>query len=177
VIYSDASGKPEALLGATEQLTFKSTNTAGWYDLQFASPVKLAAGNYWIGVMTGATAGVTGFRYDSVAGARAWNANPYASGPTNPSERSPPTASRCRCTRRTSQPARDHKHRRGARARTEFLEAAARSCECRASVEHDHDLAVPADGALQLRLDRCHRGRQARDQLRERARLASVPGG
>jgi hypothetical protein len=84
VIYSDASGKPEALLGATEQLTFKSTNTAGWYDLQFASPVKLAAGNYWIGVMTGATAGVTGFRYDSVAGARNYNANTYASGPTNP---------------------------------------------------------------------------------------------
>jgi hypothetical protein len=83
VIYSDASGKPEALLGATEQLTFKSTNTAGWYDLQFASPVKLAAGSYWIGVMTGATAGVTGFRYDNVAGARNYNANTYASGPTN----------------------------------------------------------------------------------------------
>jgi hypothetical protein len=84
VLYSDAGGKPEALLGVSEQLTFKSTNEAGWYDLKFASPVKLAAGSYWIGVMTGATAGVTGFRYDSVAGARVWNANTFASGPSNP---------------------------------------------------------------------------------------------
>ena len=84
VIYSDVGAKPEALLGVSEQLTFKSTNATGWYDLPFASPVKLAAGNYWIGVITGATNGVAGFRYDSVAGARAYNANTYASGPTSP---------------------------------------------------------------------------------------------
>jgi hypothetical protein len=84
VIYSDASGKPAALLGVSEQLTFKSTNAAGWYDLPFASPVKLAVGNYWIGVITGATSGVAGFRYDNVTGARDYNANTYASGPTNP---------------------------------------------------------------------------------------------
>jgi hypothetical protein len=46
--------------------------------------VKLAAGNYWIGVITGATNSVAGFRYDSVTGARAYNANTYTSGPTNP---------------------------------------------------------------------------------------------
>jgi hypothetical protein len=46
--------------------------------------VKLAAGNYWIGVMTGATAGVASFRWDSVTGSRDWNTNTYASGPTNP---------------------------------------------------------------------------------------------
>jgi DNA-binding beta-propeller fold protein YncE len=84
LIYSDASGKPEALLGVSEQLTFKSTNAAGWYQLPFAGGVKLAAGSYWIGVITGATQKVAGFRFDSVSGARDYNANAYSSGPTNP---------------------------------------------------------------------------------------------
>jgi hypothetical protein len=84
VIYSDSRGKPEALLGVSEQRTFKSTNVAGWYELPFASPVKLAAGNYWIGVITGVTPGVAGWRFDRVTGGRAWNANAFASGPTNP---------------------------------------------------------------------------------------------
>ena len=84
IIYSDNAGKPEALLGTSEQLTFKSSNAAGWYDLSFSSPVKLTAGNYWIGVITGATGGVAGFRYDSVAGARDYNTNSYSTGPSNP---------------------------------------------------------------------------------------------
>jgi hypothetical protein len=84
VIYSDAGGKPQALLGASEQLTFKSTNKAEWYDLPFASAVKLAPGNYWIGAITGATSGVAGFRYTSVTGSRDYNANTYASGASNP---------------------------------------------------------------------------------------------
>ncbi len=84
LIYADASNAPGALLGVSEQLTFKSTNSAGWYDLVFSAPVKLAAGNYWIGVITGATAYVASIRYDSVAGSRDYNANTYTSGPTNP---------------------------------------------------------------------------------------------
>jgi hypothetical protein len=46
--------------------------------------VKLAAGNYWIGVITGATSNVAGFRYTSVASSRAFNVNTYTSEPTNP---------------------------------------------------------------------------------------------
>ncbi len=84
ILYADSAGAPGALLGTSEQLTFKSTNTAGWYGLPFSSPVKLAAGNYWIGVMTGPTASVAGFRFDSVSGSRDYNANPFASGPTDP---------------------------------------------------------------------------------------------
>jgi hypothetical protein len=84
LIYSDNAGKPEALLGVSETLTFKSTSAAGWYVLPFATGVKLAAGNYWIGVITGTTQKVTGFRYTSVTGSRDYNANPYSSGPTNP---------------------------------------------------------------------------------------------
>jgi hypothetical protein len=84
VVYSDNSGKPETRLGVTEQLVFKSTQAPGWYQLPFASALKLAAGSYWIGVITGATAKVSGFRYDSVTSARDYNANTYAAGPSNP---------------------------------------------------------------------------------------------
>ena len=84
IIYSYVSGKPEALLGVTEQLTFTSTSSAGWYDLVFSTPLKLSAGNYWIGAITGATSNVAGFRYDSVSGSRDHNSNTYTSGPSNP---------------------------------------------------------------------------------------------
>jgi hypothetical protein len=84
LIYADSSNAPGALLGTSEQLTFKNTNSTGWYDLVFSSPVKLAVGNYWIGVITGATSNVAGFRYDSVAASRDYNSNTYTSGPTNP---------------------------------------------------------------------------------------------
>jgi hypothetical protein len=84
VLYADSSGAPAALLGVSEQLTFKNTNAAGWYDLTFTTPVKLAAGNYWIGVITGASSNVAGFRFDSVTAARDYNQNTFTSGPTNP---------------------------------------------------------------------------------------------
>ena len=84
IIYADASGKPQALLGASEQLTFKSTSSAGWYELKFPSPVTLTAGSYWIGVLTGATGKVAGFRFTKVTAARNYNANTYSSGPSNP---------------------------------------------------------------------------------------------
>jgi subtilisin family serine protease/fibronectin type 3 domain-containing protein len=84
LIYADSSGSPAALLATSTQLTFKSTNTAGWYDLPFASPPALTVGNYWIGVITGGTGGIAGFRYDKVTGSRDYNSNSYTSGPTNP---------------------------------------------------------------------------------------------
>ncbi len=84
VIYSDSSGKPETLLGVSEQLTFKSTNAPGWYELPFATPVNLGAGSYWIGFITGPTSNVADFRYDSVTNSRDYNSNAYASGPSNP---------------------------------------------------------------------------------------------
>ncbi|HEY4450506.1 MAG TPA: S8 family serine peptidase [Solirubrobacteraceae bacterium] len=84
VIYADNGGAPGALLGVSQQLTFLSSNAAGWYDMVFSSPITLAAGNYWIGLITGSTAGVAGFRYTSVAGSRDFNTNSYPSGPSNP---------------------------------------------------------------------------------------------
>jgi hypothetical protein len=84
IIYSDAPGKPEALLAVSEELTFTSAMPAGWYDLPFPAAVKLSPGSYWIGVITGASSHVAGFRYDRVSGSRDYNANPYGSGASNP---------------------------------------------------------------------------------------------
>jgi hypothetical protein len=84
IIYADSGGNPGARLATSTQLMFKSTNAAGWYDLTFSGPPVLAAGNYWIGVITGLSSNVAGFRYDSVAGSRKFNTNTFTSGPTNP---------------------------------------------------------------------------------------------
>src|SRR6202035_601911 len=84
VLYADSAGAPAALLGTSSPLTFSNTNAAGWYALTFATPLKVAAGNYCIGVLTGASSGVAGFRYDSVTNSREINANTYSSGPSDP---------------------------------------------------------------------------------------------
>jgi thermitase len=84
VIYADQAGVPGALLAVSNELTFHSTDSAGWYDLVFPSAVALQPGTYWIGVISGGASSVTGFRYASVAGARALNSNVYTSGPSNP---------------------------------------------------------------------------------------------
>jgi hypothetical protein len=84
VLYADSGGAPGALLGTTGQLAFSSSGAAGWYDLTFPSGVSVSAGKYWIGVITGGTSGVAGFRYSNVSGSRDYNVNTYTSGPTNP---------------------------------------------------------------------------------------------
>jgi hypothetical protein len=84
VIYSDSAGSPGALVATSEQLTFNSTNAAGWYDLSFPTPVKLSPGSYWIGTLDGPASKVAGVRFDSVAGSRTYNVNAYVSGASNP---------------------------------------------------------------------------------------------
>ncbi|MGA2926926.1 MAG: heparin lyase I family protein [Solirubrobacteraceae bacterium] len=84
VIYADANG-PGALVASTTAITFSSTQSAGWYTLNFASEPTLAAGNYWLGTITGGTANAAESCHDAGAsGARAANVNPYASGPSSP---------------------------------------------------------------------------------------------
>jgi hypothetical protein len=84
VIYADQGGAPGALLATSTELSFASTQPAGWYPLAFPAPVTLPAGRYWIGALSGATAGVARFRWDAVTGSRVFNANTYTSGPSDP---------------------------------------------------------------------------------------------
>ena len=44
VVYADSGGSPGSLIAVSNQVTFASTNTAGWYDLPFSTPVGFAAG-------------------------------------------------------------------------------------------------------------------------------------
>ncbi len=82
VLYADSAGSPGGLLGASDPITFSSSGPAGWYDLTFPSAVALTPGSYWIGVLSGATSYVAGFRWTTVGGARSYNYNSYATGPT-----------------------------------------------------------------------------------------------
>jgi hypothetical protein len=84
IFYADSKGKPAALLGTTVQLSFTSKSSAGWYHLSFPTPLKLVAGNYWIGMITGAGQYVAGERYSSVANAEDSNTNSYTAGASNP---------------------------------------------------------------------------------------------
>jgi alpha-tubulin suppressor-like RCC1 family protein len=84
VVYADAKGKPRALAGVTEELAFTSASSAGWYRLGFSSPLKLGAGTYWIGLLTGQSNRVAGERFDFARNAEDYNANAYEAGPSNP---------------------------------------------------------------------------------------------
>lgn len=84
IVYADAGGVPGALFGATNELSFQSSATAGWYDLPFPSPLNLPPGDYWLGILSGPQPDVAAFAYDAVPAVRATNANPYAAGPSDP---------------------------------------------------------------------------------------------
>jgi hypothetical protein len=85
VIYANAGGVPGALLATGTQVSYQaSVNGTGWLDLPFASAVKLSPGAYWLGFITGGTSEAIGYRYDTVAKSRAYDANAYSTGPTNP---------------------------------------------------------------------------------------------
>ena len=84
VIYGDSNGAPGALLGVSSPYTYASTQPAGWYKLLFPAAVGLSAGNYWIGVITGASWWVAGYRFDSATSAKAYNQNRFAAGPSDP---------------------------------------------------------------------------------------------
>jgi hypothetical protein len=84
VFYEDSKGKPGKLLGETSKLKFSSKEAAGLYHFAFVPPLKLGAGTYWMGIITGATAKVAGERFDNVKNAEDYNNNAYLSGASNP---------------------------------------------------------------------------------------------
>jgi hypothetical protein len=84
LIYADSNG-PGALVASTTAVSFSNTEGAGWYTLTFATPPKLAAGKYWLGLFTGGTPNVAAYCYDAGSSTvRATDTNTYTSGPSNP---------------------------------------------------------------------------------------------
>jgi len=84
VIYADAGGEPGALLGTTAEVSGSGSDPAGWRDLPFASPVRLAAGSYWLGFLAGNTTSVLKFYFDEYVGAYRTNVDAYADGASDP---------------------------------------------------------------------------------------------
>ena len=85
VIYADSGGSPGALVASGTEVTYRgNVNGSGWFDLPFASPVTLSPGTYWLGFIAGASNEGMGYVFSGSPNSRAYTANAYTSGPTNP---------------------------------------------------------------------------------------------
>jgi hypothetical protein len=83
-IYADSFGTPGKLLGTTQSFNYSDNGAAAWWGLQFAKPLHLTAGRYWLAVLTSGTAGVAGWRYDVIPNSRVYNSNAFSAGFSDP---------------------------------------------------------------------------------------------
>ena len=87
VVYAYSSGAPTLLLSTSLPLAFRSSNPAGWYDLNFATPPAVTSGTiYCIGFISGGpNPGAAAYYFDlAPAQVRLTSPNVYTSGPSNP---------------------------------------------------------------------------------------------
>lgn len=82
IVYGNRRGRPGRLLAHTERLRVAGTSQPGWYHLRLRQPLALRTGRYWLGLMTGGTGGVLGYRFRTVRHARDLNANRFNRGPS-----------------------------------------------------------------------------------------------
>jgi hypothetical protein len=85
VVYADANGQPGALLGVSNPVTITAGQAFAWVPFTFSIPPPLAVGPVWIGFIGGGpTSGLIRLRVDAASGTIRSNADPYATGPSNP---------------------------------------------------------------------------------------------
>ena len=85
VVYADANGQPGGLLGVSNPATITAGQTFAWVPFTFSTAPPLAVGPVWIGFIGGGpTSGLIRLRVDSASGTIRSNADPYATGPSNP---------------------------------------------------------------------------------------------
>jgi hypothetical protein len=84
VIYRDAAGAPGALAAAGPEQVVTPAAGGEWIALPLSTPVSLAPGTYWLGVLTGDTSKATVHFVGSTPRAKVsvWDA--YANGAGNP---------------------------------------------------------------------------------------------
>jgi serine protease len=80
VLYAGTASGPTTRIGTTTAATISAGRSAAWLRLSFATPIRLAAGTYWIGLHTGGTSGVMRFAATAVAGALRFNTDTYSDG-------------------------------------------------------------------------------------------------
>ena len=84
VIYSDSDGAPGALVATGPETVVTASPNGEWIPLDFAAPVALTPGTYWLGTITGTTSGATHHYIGTTEDARVYAWDPYTGGATDP---------------------------------------------------------------------------------------------
>lgn len=82
-IYSDVAGVPTTLLGSTSVVALNQADGPAYRDYNFATPVELAPGSYWIGVQVETSSRVN-FYHKSTASGINYNSDTYSDGLATP---------------------------------------------------------------------------------------------
>jgi hypothetical protein len=77
------SGAPGTRLCQTSQITISAGASARWVDLPIVGSCTLAAGTYYLGLLTSTTPGVMRYYGTTASGALVHDANAFASGPSS----------------------------------------------------------------------------------------------
>jgi hypothetical protein len=78
-----ANGGPGTLITTSKPVTVTATDGPSWRDYVLSNAVSLPAGTYWLILLAGGSS-VAQTAADRSTGIEAYNANAYASGPSNP---------------------------------------------------------------------------------------------
>jgi hypothetical protein len=84
VIYADSGGEPGALRATSTAVSIAAGRAPGWVDLVLTAPITLGPGNYWLGLHSSPTHAVARYAWGTRAGARRYNLDAYADGPSDP---------------------------------------------------------------------------------------------
>lgn len=81
IIYSDLNGVPEQLLGVTQEYQIMANAPKGWVIMKMVTPVKVDAGQLWLGLHSDFTAAPSMMRY-TPGKSRIISTDDYADGPS-----------------------------------------------------------------------------------------------
>jgi hypothetical protein len=84
VIYRDAAGAPGALVAVGPEQLVTPAASGEWVTIPLATPVSLAPGTYWLGMLTGDTSKATVHFVGATPKAKVYIWDAYANGPFNP---------------------------------------------------------------------------------------------
>jgi len=84
VIYRDAAGAPGALVAVGPEQLVTPKASGEWVALPLATPVSLAPGTYWLGMLTGETSKATVHFVGTTPRAKVYIWDAYANGAASP---------------------------------------------------------------------------------------------
>ena len=84
MIYRDAAGAPGALAAVGPEQVVTPAAGGEWIALPLATPVSLAPGTYWLGILTGDTSKATVHYVGGTPGAKVYIWDAYANAAGNP---------------------------------------------------------------------------------------------